>query len=201
MKFVPSSQPPALISSNSSPSPPHSISFLSIEDVIRRFRYSVIATFPLVLWSNILIIIIMELSTHLQSMLFPLCLHILLTGSLVTLIVQQRQPLFYIQEYSTDQYRYKQLAKKYHSFMFLSNLLLPLLTIVCAISLFHISLDSAFHRPNSSCPNSYLDALQTLNVGGESLVILYSLTLTAILILSCVSNYFAAILASYYTNL
>ena len=116
-------------------------------------------------------------------MLFPLCLHILLTGSLVTLIVQQRQPLFYIQEYSTDQYRYKQLAKKYHSFMFLSNLLLPLLTIVCAISLFHISLDSAFHRPNSFLSKFLFGCFANIKCRGESLVILYSLTLTAILIL------------------
>jgi hypothetical protein len=170
-----------------------------IADALYHFRNSIGTSSFFILFSNALVIWILEQSTSLKSMLFPLCFHILLTGSFLTLVVQRRV-LFQIQ-LEIETFRYKDLAKKYHQFIFFSLILLPCLTLICAVSLFHVSLDVSFHiKGTHTCATSYLTALDTLSPMGKTIVSLYSATLVILLISSWIGNYFASILSSAYIS-
>ena len=58
--------------------------------ILRQFRYLVLIILGLVIWSNILIAWTLQQSSTLTSLLIPLCFHIFITGSYLTVVLQKK---------------------------------------------------------------------------------------------------------------
>lgn len=165
----------------------------------KKFRNAVFASAGLLLWSNVLIIWAMQQSTSVHSLLFPLCANAVLTGSLMTMLFQ-RKVMFDVQEYGTEFSRYtaKDLVRKYQHFGLLCCAVLPMVVLICWLTLSHVWLDLSTSR--TTCPDTYGGVFHSLTRDGQAIGLLYILTLNAIYIATLVANYFAIFLSFHYID-
>jgi hypothetical protein len=172
---------------------------VSIRKCISKFKGASVTCLSLVVWTNALIIWTMNASPNNQSMWFPVGFHALLTGALLSILGVQGRAMFRFEE-SPLSYRYQDSSTRYQDFMWLSAMLLPFLTIIGGMTIFHVSLELR-NTTNEVCPHTYLSAWTAMTMTGQWIVGLYLVTYVGIFVSVNLANFFAKGISCSYIEL